>query len=62
MADDSEVFDFSSDEFTREDLVTALNDMVIEYRTLSESLNNIDSKSDSTVIESVILKVESSDL
>ncbi|KZV19389.1 hypothetical protein F511_04250, partial [Dorcoceras hygrometricum] len=40
MADqtsDDEVFDFSNIEFTREDLVTALNDMVKEYRKLSHS-------------------------
>ncbi|KZV43762.1 hypothetical protein F511_11216 [Dorcoceras hygrometricum] len=38
MADqtsDDEVFDFSNVAFTREDLVTALNDMVKEYRKLS---------------------------
>ena len=48
MADDIEVFDFSSDEFTRSDLITALNDMVIEYRKLSESFNEINLKSEST--------------
>ncbi|KZV29440.1 hypothetical protein F511_23546 [Dorcoceras hygrometricum] len=36
MADD-EVFDFYNVEFTREDLVAALNDMVKEYRKLSHS-------------------------
>ncbi|KZV26674.1 Flavin-dependent monooxygenase 1 [Dorcoceras hygrometricum] len=40
MADqalDDEVFDFSNVEFRREDLVSALNDMVKEYRKLSHS-------------------------
>ncbi|KZV25321.1 hypothetical protein F511_24417 [Dorcoceras hygrometricum] len=40
MADqtsDDEVFDFSNVEFTREDLFSALNDMVKEYRKLSQS-------------------------
>ncbi|KZV07056.1 hypothetical protein F511_45467 [Dorcoceras hygrometricum] len=44
MADqtsDDEVFDFSNIEFTREDLVTALNDMVKEYRKLSHSLEEV---------------------
>ncbi|XP_047306305.1 uncharacterized protein LOC124909696 [Impatiens glandulifera] len=35
MAREEEVFDFSSKEFTKEDLVTALNDMVIEFKNLS---------------------------
>ncbi|KZV39392.1 mucin-2-like [Dorcoceras hygrometricum] len=40
MADqtsDDEVFDFSNVEFTREDLVSALNDMVKDYRKLSHT-------------------------
>ncbi|KZV47819.1 hypothetical protein F511_40338 [Dorcoceras hygrometricum] len=44
MADqtsDDEVFDFSNIEFTREDLVTALNDMVKEYRKLSHSFEEV---------------------
>ncbi|KZV56739.1 hypothetical protein F511_37978 [Dorcoceras hygrometricum] len=44
MADqtsDDEVFDFSNIEFTREDLVSALNDMVIEYMKLSHSFEEI---------------------
>ncbi|KZV35572.1 hypothetical protein F511_27862 [Dorcoceras hygrometricum] len=40
MADD-EIFDFSNVEFTREDLVTALNDMVKEYRKLSHSFEEV---------------------
>ncbi|KZV34215.1 hypothetical protein F511_38929 [Dorcoceras hygrometricum] len=39
--DDSEVFDFSNVEFTREDLVQALNDMVHEYKTLSHTFEEI---------------------
>ncbi|KZV54007.1 hypothetical protein F511_40731 [Dorcoceras hygrometricum] len=44
MADqtsDDEVFDFSNIEFTREDLVQALNDMVHEYKTLSHTFEEI---------------------
>ncbi|KZV28149.1 hypothetical protein F511_27626 [Dorcoceras hygrometricum] len=38
---DDEVFDFSNVEFTREDLVQALNDMVHEYKTLSHTFEEI---------------------
>ncbi|KZV40746.1 hypothetical protein F511_30689 [Dorcoceras hygrometricum] len=44
MADqtsDDEVFDFSNVEFTREDLVSALNEMVKEYRKLSHSFEEV---------------------
>ncbi|KZV31456.1 hypothetical protein F511_37755 [Dorcoceras hygrometricum] len=44
MADqtsDDEVFDFSNVEFTREYLVSALNDMVKEYRKLSHSFEEV---------------------
>ncbi|KZV21396.1 hypothetical protein F511_18562 [Dorcoceras hygrometricum] len=44
MADqtsDDEVFDFSNIEFTREDLVSALNDMVKEYRKLSYTFEEV---------------------
>ncbi|KZV52230.1 hypothetical protein F511_38563 [Dorcoceras hygrometricum] len=44
MADqtyDDEVFDFSNVDFTREDLVNALNDMVKEYRKLSHSFEEV---------------------
>ncbi|KZV42318.1 hypothetical protein F511_40437 [Dorcoceras hygrometricum] len=42
MADDTEkVFDFSNPEFTREDLVTTLNEMVLEYRKLSHSFKEV---------------------
>ncbi|KZT76909.1 hypothetical protein F511_46066 [Dorcoceras hygrometricum] len=47
MADqtsDDEVFDFSNVEFTREDLVSALIDMVKEYRKLSHSFEEIKSE------------------
>ena len=51
MADDSEVFDFASDEFTKDDLVNALNEMVVEYKKLSNSFNeiNLKNKADSTI-------------
>ncbi|KZV54970.1 hypothetical protein F511_03576 [Dorcoceras hygrometricum] len=39
--DDDEVFDFANTEFTREDLVQALNDMVHEYKTLSHTFDEI---------------------
>ncbi|KZV48031.1 spindle pole body component 110-like [Dorcoceras hygrometricum] len=38
---DDQVFDFSNIEFTREDLVSALNDMVKEYMKLSHSFEEI---------------------
>ncbi|KZV30856.1 kinesin-1 [Dorcoceras hygrometricum] len=67
MADqtsDDEVFDFSNVEFTREDLVSALNYMVKEYRKLSQSFEedkaeNISLKSSS--IESSSDELEDTD-
>ncbi|KZV27976.1 hypothetical protein F511_06451 [Dorcoceras hygrometricum] len=44
MADqtsEDEVFDFANIEFTREDLIDALNDMVKEYKNLSHSFEEI---------------------
>ncbi|KZV36608.1 hypothetical protein F511_42041 [Dorcoceras hygrometricum] len=44
MADqtsDDEVFDFSNIEFTQEDLISALNDMVKEYRKLSHTFEEV---------------------
>ncbi|KZV27483.1 hypothetical protein F511_17697 [Dorcoceras hygrometricum] len=41
QTDDDEVFDFANSEFTREDLVQALNDMVHEYKTLSHTFKEI---------------------
>ncbi|KZV18664.1 hypothetical protein F511_40450 [Dorcoceras hygrometricum] len=38
---DDEVFDFSNTEFTREDLINALNEMVHEYRKLSQTFEEI---------------------
>ncbi|KZV14177.1 hypothetical protein F511_14624 [Dorcoceras hygrometricum] len=49
MADhksDDEVFDFSKIEFTREDLVNELNDMVKEYRKLSDTFDEVKSEND----------------
>ncbi|KZV45478.1 hypothetical protein F511_15845 [Dorcoceras hygrometricum] len=73
QTDEDEVFDFSNVEFTRDDLVIALNDMVKEYRKLSHSFeeakaenmslksSSIDSNSDE--FEDVdILKTELSKL
>ncbi|KZV38178.1 putative pre-mRNA-splicing factor ATP-dependent RNA helicase-like [Dorcoceras hygrometricum] len=48
MADDSEeVFDFSNPEFTRENLVTALNEMVLEYKKLSQSFTEFKAEEES---------------
>ncbi|XP_047335531.1 uncharacterized protein LOC124939063 [Impatiens glandulifera] len=38
MAKEEEVFDFSCEEFTKEDLVTVLNDIVVEFKNLSSLL------------------------
>ncbi|KZV57157.1 hypothetical protein F511_41013 [Dorcoceras hygrometricum] len=38
---EDEVFDFSNTEFTREDLINALNEMVHEYRKLSQTFEEI---------------------
>ncbi|KZV46263.1 hypothetical protein F511_14095 [Dorcoceras hygrometricum] len=76
MADhawDDEVFEFANTEFTREDLVQALNDMVHEYKTLSHtfeeikaenvSLKNSSAESSSNELENTdILKTELSRL
>ncbi|KZV17001.1 spindle pole body component 110-like [Dorcoceras hygrometricum] len=48
MADDTdEVFDFSNLEFTREDLFTALNDMVQEYKNHSQSFKEVKAERES---------------
>ncbi|KZV26130.1 hypothetical protein F511_13590 [Dorcoceras hygrometricum] len=48
MADDTEeVFYFSNPEFTREDLVTALNEMVLEYKKLSQSFKEFKAEEES---------------
>lgn len=39
--DNSEVFDFESTEFTRDDLVGALHDMVNKYSKLSKSFEKV---------------------
>ncbi|KZV06910.1 spindle pole body component 110-like [Dorcoceras hygrometricum] len=41
---DDEVFDFSNTEFTREDLITALNEMVHEYHKLSQTFEEVKAK------------------
>ncbi|KZV42388.1 hypothetical protein F511_23846 [Dorcoceras hygrometricum] len=48
MADDTEeVFNFSNPEFTREDLVTALNEMVLEHKKLSQSFKEFKAEEES---------------
>ncbi|KZV19231.1 hypothetical protein F511_20967 [Dorcoceras hygrometricum] len=63
QSSDDEVFDFSNTEFTREDLITALNEMVHEYRKLSQTFEevkaeNIDLKNSSVEPRSVQLENE----
>ncbi|KZV24111.1 hypothetical protein F511_07235 [Dorcoceras hygrometricum] len=56
MADqtsDDEVFDFSNIEFTREDLISALNDMVKEYRKLSRTFEEVKAENNDLKISSV---------
>lgn len=43
----NKVFDFTYDEFTRDDLFTSLNEMVIDYKRLSQTFEN--SKQKTTV-------------
>ncbi|KZV58432.1 hypothetical protein F511_13432 [Dorcoceras hygrometricum] len=50
---DDEVFDFSNVEFTREDLVSALNDMVKEYRKLSHSFEEIKDENENLKYSSI---------
>ncbi|KZV19980.1 hypothetical protein F511_27655 [Dorcoceras hygrometricum] len=50
QTDEDEVFDFSNVEFTRDDLVIALNDMVKEYRKLSHSFE--EAKAENTSLKS----------
>ncbi|KZV35775.1 hypothetical protein F511_38923 [Dorcoceras hygrometricum] len=48
MADDTEeLFDFSNPEFTRQDLITALNEIVIEYRNLYHSFEEVKAEKES---------------
>ncbi|KZV39025.1 Phytoalexin-deficient 4-2 protein [Dorcoceras hygrometricum] len=65
QTDEDEVFDFSNVEFTRDDLVITLNDMVKEYRKLSHSFEeakaeNISLKSSS--VESISDELEDVDI
>ncbi|KZV35878.1 hypothetical protein F511_16329 [Dorcoceras hygrometricum] len=41
QSSDDEVFDFSNTEFTWEDLITALNEMVHEYKKLSQTFEEV---------------------
>ncbi|KZV32019.1 hypothetical protein F511_16593 [Dorcoceras hygrometricum] len=38
---DDEVFDFSNTKFTREDLINTLNEMVLEYKKLSQTFEEV---------------------
>ncbi|KZV17004.1 hypothetical protein F511_26888 [Dorcoceras hygrometricum] len=63
MADQAsydEVFDFSNVEFTREDLVSALNDMVKEYRKLSHSFE--EAKAENISLKSSSIESSSDEL
>ncbi|KZV33429.1 hypothetical protein F511_39779 [Dorcoceras hygrometricum] len=63
MADqtsDDEVFDFSNIEFTREDLVSALNDMIKEYRKLSHSFE--EAKAENISLKSSSIESSSDEL
>ncbi|KZV28147.1 hypothetical protein F511_27624 [Dorcoceras hygrometricum] len=55
-----EVFDFSNVEFTREDLVSALNDMVKEYRKLSHSFE--EAKAENISLKSSSIESSSDEL
>ncbi|KZV34659.1 hypothetical protein F511_12462 [Dorcoceras hygrometricum] len=56
MADDTdEVFDFSNLEFTREYLVTTLNDMVHEYKKFSQSFEEVKAKKESHATKSELV-------
>ncbi|KZV33387.1 hypothetical protein F511_12948 [Dorcoceras hygrometricum] len=53
MADDTEeVFKFSNIEFRREDLVNALNEMVLEYKKLSQSFEEVKAEKESCAMNS----------
>ncbi|KZV31198.1 hypothetical protein F511_43905 [Dorcoceras hygrometricum] len=60
QTDDDEVFDFSNVEFTREDLVEALNDMVHEYKTLSHTFEEI--KADNATLKNSSAESSSDEL
>ncbi|KZV32047.1 hypothetical protein F511_38524 [Dorcoceras hygrometricum] len=61
MADDTDVvFDFSNMELTREDLVTALNDMVQEYKKLSQLFEEVKAEKESCANKAEL--VSSSDM
>ncbi|KZV26261.1 hypothetical protein F511_41193 [Dorcoceras hygrometricum] len=60
QTDDDEVFDFSNIEFTRKDLVTALNDMVKEYRKLAHSFE--EAKAENMSLKSSSIESSSDEL
>ncbi|XP_047335559.1 uncharacterized protein LOC124939092 [Impatiens glandulifera] len=51
MANEEEVFDFTFEEFTQDDLIIALNDMVIKYKNLSELVSNQPTKASGSTTE-----------
>ncbi|XP_073152646.1 uncharacterized protein [Henckelia pumila] len=52
IPDDGEVLDFTSDEFSKEDLINALNEMVNEYRMLSLKFDEVRTNEKSTTDKS----------
>ncbi|KZV37989.1 hypothetical protein F511_09809 [Dorcoceras hygrometricum] len=61
---EDEVFDFSNCEFTREDLINALNEMVHEYRKLSQTFEEIKAENNglkSSSVESSTAQLEDTD-
>ncbi|KZV37563.1 hypothetical protein F511_12308 [Dorcoceras hygrometricum] len=63
-ATEDEVFDFSNCEFTREDLINSLNEMVHEYRKLSQIFEEIKAENNSmknSSVESSTAQLEDTD-
>ncbi|KZV38106.1 hypothetical protein F511_42429 [Dorcoceras hygrometricum] len=61
---EDEVFDFSNSEFTREDLINALNEMVHEYRKLSQTFEEIKAENNglkNSSVESSTAQLEDTD-
>ncbi|KZV28063.1 hypothetical protein F511_27127 [Dorcoceras hygrometricum] len=62
---DDEVFDFSNSKFTREDLINALNEMVHEYRKLSQTFEEIKAENGclkNSSVESSTAQLEDTDI
>ncbi|KZV35020.1 hypothetical protein F511_19767 [Dorcoceras hygrometricum] len=61
---DDEVFDFSNTEFTHEELINVLNEMVHEYRKLSQAFEEIKAENrclKNSSVESSIAQLEDTD-